>query len=86
METTRISSKGQVVLPSAMRRARNWGQGTVLNVVETAEGILLKTRKPFPPTRIEDVFGSAKYRGRPKTLDEMAAAVRAEARRASRRT
>lgn len=84
MKTTQILSKGRVTLPKETLKARDWKSGTVLSIVETAGGVLLSPLKPFPPTRIEDVFGSAKYRGKPKTLAEMAAAIRADVRRTGR--
>ena len=84
METTRLSSKGQVILPKSIRDAHRWQPGTEFVVEETTEGILLRPAKPFPPTRIEDVAGCLRYAGKPKTLAEMEAAIRTEvkARRA----
>jgi AbrB family looped-hinge helix DNA binding protein len=81
METTRLSSKGQIVLPSGTRANRKWGAGTEFQVIETSDGILLRPLPPFAPSRIDEVFGMARYKGRRKTLAEMDAAVRAEARR-----
>lgn len=85
METTRLSSKGQVVLPSAIRAARKWEAGLELSVEETPEGVLLRPLKPFAPTRVEDVFGSAGYTGRSMSLDDMQAAITAEAMKRGRR-
>ncbi len=84
METTRLSSKGQVILPKSIRDAHRWQPGTEFVVEETTEGILLRPAKTFPPTRIEDVAGCLRYAGKPKTLAEMEAAIRTEvkARRA----
>jgi AbrB family looped-hinge helix DNA binding protein len=73
--TTKISSKGQVVLPQAVRARRKWAPGTTLIVEETAEGVLLRPAKPFPPTTFEEVAGLLKYRGKPKTLEEMDEAI-----------
>jgi AbrB family looped-hinge helix DNA binding protein len=81
METTKLSSKGQVVLPSATRARKKWRPGTELEVVETAEGVLLKPISPFPPTSLDDVIGSANYRGPRRSLAEMDAAVLREAKR-----
>lgn len=81
MTTTRLSSKGQVVIPRATRTARRWSEGTELQVVDTPDGVLLRTVKPFPESRIADVFGMAKYRGPKRSIAEMDAAVRAEAAR-----
>ena len=81
METTKLSSKGQVVLPSSIRTARKWEAGLELAVEETPEGVLLRPLKPFAPTRIEDVFGSAGYSGKPKSVEDMNAAITAEAKK-----
>ena len=75
METTRLSSKGQIVLPKSVREARSWEPGTEFAVDETSEGILLRPLRPFPPTKIADVFGYLKYQGRAKTLRQMEKAI-----------
>jgi bifunctional DNA-binding transcriptional regulator/antitoxin component of YhaV-PrlF toxin-antitoxin module len=74
-EKTRLSSKGQVALPRAILAARNWTPGIELVVEETAEGVLLRPSTPFPPTRIEDVAGMARYRGKRLSLRDMEKAV-----------
>ncbi|MBS0577083.1 MAG: AbrB/MazE/SpoVT family DNA-binding domain-containing protein [Proteobacteria bacterium] len=79
--TTKISTKGQVILPKAIRTRRHWGAGTTLVVEDTPDGVLLKPAPLFKPTRIEDVFGMLKYRGKPKTIAEMDAAIVAEVKR-----
>ena len=81
MATTRISTKGQVVLPKAIRERRRWGAGTRLIVEETRDGVLLKPAPVFAPTRPEQVFGSLPHAGPPKSLAEMDAGILAEARR-----
>lgn len=82
--TTVISTKGQVILPKAVRQRRHWGAGTRLVVEETADGVLLKQEPLFAPTRVEDVFASLPRPDRRRTLDEMNAAIAAEARRHAR--
>jgi AbrB family looped-hinge helix DNA binding protein len=79
--TTRVSTKGQVILPKAVRDSRHWPAGTRLVVVETKDGVLLKAAPIFPPTRHEDVAGCLQYDGPPKTLEDMEAGIAAEARR-----
>lgn len=82
--TTTVSTKGQVILPSAIRQRREWRAGTRLVVEETAEGVLLKSAPAFAKTRPKDVFASLPYSGKPKTLEEMDAAVLDEAKRHAR--
>jgi len=79
--TTNVSTKGQVILPKAIRDRRKWAPGTRLVVEETADGVLLRTAPIFPPTRIEDVAGSLKYSGPPISDDEIDTAILAEAER-----
>lgn len=75
MDTTKLSSKGQVVLPKAVRERHGWKEGTELVVENTTDGVLLRARKPFAPTRVEDVYGALRYRGRPKSIEEMDAGI-----------
>lgn len=78
---TIVSTKGQVILPKAIRIKRQWGPGTRLRVEDTPEGVLLKPAALFPPTRVEDVFGSAGYKGPPIGIEEMDAAIEKEVKR-----
>jgi AbrB family looped-hinge helix DNA binding protein len=41
---TKLSAKGQVVIPKDVRNRLGWPQGSTLEVIETADGIFL--RKP----------------------------------------
>jgi AbrB family looped-hinge helix DNA binding protein len=79
--TTTVSTKGQIILPKAIRQRRNWAPGTRLVVEETPDGVLLKAAPVFAPTRPEEVAGMLAYRGRAKTLEEMEAAITAEVKR-----
>jgi AbrB family looped-hinge helix DNA binding protein len=76
--TTTLSTKGQVILPKALRDALDWKPGMRLVVENTPAGVLLKAAPIFPPTRPEDVFGCLPYDGPPKTLEDMEAAITAE--------
>ena len=77
METTKLSSKGQVILPKHIRTAHKWEPGVEFSVEDTPEGLLLRPLKPFKPTRLEDVIGCAGYTGQAKTIAEMDAAIAA---------
>jgi len=79
--TTVVSTKGQVILPKAIRQSRRWEAGTRLVVEDTVDGVLLKQAPLFPETRPEDVYGMLAQEGRAKTLEEMDAGVLEEAHR-----
>jgi AbrB family looped-hinge helix DNA binding protein len=78
---TTVSTKGQIILPKAIRQRRKWEPGTRLVVEDTPGGVMLKAAPVFTPTRPEDVAGMLAYRGPPKTLDDMDAAITAEVKR-----
>lgn len=78
---TTVSTKGQVILPKAIRDKRHWVSGTRLTVEETAEGVLLKAEPIFPETKIEDVYGMLRRDGPPISLEEMDKAITEEVRR-----
>ena len=82
--TTTVSTKGQVILPKAIRRSLGWEAGTRLVVEDTPEGVLLKPESVFAETRPEDVFGRLAGKGAPKSLAEMEAGILAEAGRRHR--
>ena len=84
METTKLSTKGQVIVPKAIRDANRWKPGTEFVVEEVRDGLVLRRRRPFPATSLDAVVGCLRYTGKPKTIAEMDRAVAAEvkARRA----
>jgi len=75
MEMTKLSSKGQVVLPKSVREARSWKPGIEFAVEEVSEGVLLRPLRPFESRSFDEVFGCLKYSGRPKTLRQMKKAI-----------
>jgi AbrB family looped-hinge helix DNA binding protein len=81
---TLVSTKGQVILPKAIRERRHWPAGTRLVVADTPDGVLLKSAAVFPPTSVESVFGSLAHQGKALSVDQMNAAVAAEAKRRAR--
>ena len=84
---TMVSTKGQVILPKAIREKLKWKPGTELNVQETSNGVLLTPARYFAPTKLEDVAGMLRHKVRidhPLSIEEMDAAIVADARRRAR--
>lgn len=78
--TTTVSTKGQVILPKAIRDQHHWEPGTRLTVENTPDGVLLRAVRLSPPSRPEDVFGML-HDGRPAaTIEEMDEAIAREVR------
>jgi len=71
METSTLSSKGQIIIPKPVRDAHHWRPGTEFVVEPFADGILLRPRKPFPATQLEAGLGCAGYSGPAKDLAEL---------------
>jgi AbrB family looped-hinge helix DNA binding protein len=71
METTKLSSKGQVIIPKWLRDIYRWEAGLEFVVIDTGEGVLLKPNRPFDPTELKDVAGSLRYEGKALTVEEM---------------
>lgn len=80
METTKLSSKGQVIIPKALRNAHHWNAGLELVVIDTGDGILLKPKTPFEPSVLADVAGLLKDRVEVKTDEEIQAALKKDIR------
>jgi AbrB family looped-hinge helix DNA binding protein len=75
VETTTLSTKGQLILPKTIRDAHGWDAGTRFVVEEAPGGVVLRPLTPGAPSRLEEVAGSAQYHGRPKSLSEMDRAI-----------
>ena len=72
---TKISSKGQVVIPKSVRIRHQWKPGTILQIEETADGVALS---PAGKARVsqEAVFACLKGKvSKRVTLKEMDAIV-----------
>jgi AbrB family looped-hinge helix DNA binding protein len=76
METTKLSSKGQIVLPKSVRDAHHWPPGTDFEIQEVSEGILLKPVPSVKRTDLAEVLGILRYNGPAKTLEEMDHAIK----------
>jgi AbrB family looped-hinge helix DNA binding protein len=76
MQTTKLSSKGQVIIPKILRSRYKWDIGQELTVIDTGDGILLRSSRPFNKTELDEVAGVLKYSGKPVSLDEMEKAIR----------
>ncbi|HLW70839.1 MAG TPA: AbrB/MazE/SpoVT family DNA-binding domain-containing protein [Candidatus Binataceae bacterium] len=77
---TRLSSKGQIVLPKPLRVARRWSPGTEFLLEEHGAGLLLKPGVSGS-SDWASLIGAADYRGPRKSLKEMTEAINVEARK-----
>lgn len=75
METTRLSSKGQIILPKSVRELHHWSAGMEFVIEDTPDGVMLRPVKSFSPTRLRDVIGCTGYAGPARSLEDMEAAI-----------
>ena len=73
MKTTKLSSKGQVTVTQSLRE--HWEEGQELIIINMGDGILLKPKKIFSETRLDEVAGCLNYQGKVKTIEEMDQAI-----------
>lgn len=84
METTRLSSKGQVIIPKAIRDSHHWENGLEFQVIDTGDGILLKPKTPFAETGLADVAGMLRGKVVPRSDTEIEDAMNKDIRSAWR--
>jgi len=72
MAITKLSTKGQVVLPKEVRDTLGISSGTELEV-EVRDGVVLL--RPIRKTTVEDLVGMLEWSGPAKTLEEMEEAI-----------
>ena len=71
MATTRLSTKGQVILPKSIRDAGQWAPGPEFEVTARDGGVFLAPKTTRKRYTIDDLYGCLPYNGPPKTLEEM---------------
>jgi len=87
MWTLLVSSKGQIVLPAALRRRLGMGAGARIEVLEEPDGLKLRVVRSVSTADMDTVAGmagmvKAPARGTPRRLEDFdPASVVARARR-----
>lgn len=79
-EKTRLSSKGQLIIPKRVRQAHGWSSGMEFSVIDTSEGVLLRPETSFPVTTIEEVAGCLPYKGSRKSDEDVRRALKRAAK------
>jgi AbrB family looped-hinge helix DNA binding protein len=64
METVKLSSKGQIVIPKAIRDDMHLPPGTEFVISMTATGLTLTPKTLFPKASVREVRGFLARRGR----------------------
>ena len=80
IETTKLSSKGQVIIPKVFRSAHHWEAGLELIVIDTEDGILLKPKTPFEASTLNEAAGCLQVLGATKQPEDIEARIRQKLR------
>ena len=86
MGKTKLSSKGQVVIPKSTREKYGWKPGQELYVKETGDGIVLMAPPAIPETSIDKVAGCLSYEGPRVAIEQMDEAIETKMRERSEGT
>ena len=75
MSTLLVSSKGQIVLPAALRRRLGMGAGARIEVVEESDGLKLRVVRSVTTAAMTELAGmagmvKAPARGVPRRLED----------------
>lgn len=87
---TKLSGKGQVVVPKPVRDRLGWRPGIDLDVIETEDGVTLRARVARKKLTVDEAVARLReiytHQGPPASLEDMDAAIaEAVAKRAARR-
>jgi bifunctional DNA-binding transcriptional regulator/antitoxin component of YhaV-PrlF toxin-antitoxin module len=76
MQAAKLSGKGRLSLPKNILSRYNWSAGQKLQIIDTGDGVLLKSAQPFKPTQLNEVVGILQHSGKSVSLEEMEEAVK----------
>ena len=80
MDTSRVSSKGQIVIPKAIREALDLEAGTEVEFVREGNSARMKPIRRRKPADPKAGYGLAGYEGPTVTLEHMQEGVKKRAR------
>jgi len=72
---TRLSTKGQLIIPKEVRERHGWRPGTELIVEDRPDRVVLRSSVDLPEIDLEDLVGCTGYRGPRRSLEEMEEAI-----------
>ena len=78
--TSRLSTKGQLIIPKEIRDRHGWRSGVELEIEERDECVIVRLADAAPETTLEDLIGCTGYQGPRRSLGDMEAAIARGAR------
>jgi len=72
---TRLSTKGQLIIPKEIRDRHGWQPGTELQVVDRDDHLVVRLAAEVRATSLDDLIGCTGYSGPRRSLEDMEAAI-----------
>lgn len=89
MQTTLLSSKGQIVIPKALRDEKQWSAGTEFSVEATVDGLILHAIQPAKKLSAKQGIAKLRsyfqYKGKPITDKQIDEAIAIGVKRRAKR-
>ena len=79
MERSRISSRGQILIPQRIRDCHGWKRGAELWVTEDGDGVRIESVHQVQQSKTlaaDDVFGCLRHKGKTMPISRLAARVK----------
>jgi AbrB family looped-hinge helix DNA binding protein len=77
---TKLSAKGQVVIPKDVRDRLGWPQGSELELIETGDGVLLRKRPERKKITVDEAMAKLRvlvdYKGPPIPIEQLSWSAR----------
>lgn len=79
---TKLSTKGQLIIPKEIRDRHGWSAGTEIEIEDRSDTVVLRPVDDlqYPETTFDDLVGCAGYRGPRRSQEEMEAGIARGAR------
>lgn len=78
--TSRLSTKGQLIIPKEVRERHGWRAGSELLLVDRGDEVVLRSSVTVPETTLDDLVGCVGYEGPRRSLADMEEAIARGAR------
>lgn len=73
--TTRLSTKGQLIIPREIRARKGWRPGTELRLEDHGDHLVLRPVEAIATSDLTELVGCTGYRGPRRSLADMEAAI-----------
>jgi AbrB family looped-hinge helix DNA binding protein len=81
--TSRLSTKGQLVIPKQIRDRHGWRPGLELEIEDRESYVVVRPAGALAETSLDDLIGCTGYVGPPRSMEDMEAGIAEGARKSN---